>query len=116
MPTDRFQTFPGLRGLTGMPVRMLLFAAVLCFATAAAAAERAPRGMAFDVYIRLEHGMTEGELVLRAGKPDRQASEGRGKAVKSYYYLPTRAYPYLTTVSLRSGRIVNIERVRKSPK
>lgn len=98
-----------------MSVRMLLLAAVLCCATAAAA-ERAPRGMAFDVYIRLEHGMTEGELVLRAGKPDRQAPDGRGKGLKSYYYLPTLAYPYLTTVTLRSGRIVNIERVRKSHK
>ncbi len=94
---------------------MLLLATVLWGSAVASAAERAPRGMAFDVYIRLEHDMTEGELVRRAGKPDRHTLDNRGRGLKSYYYLPTRAYPYLTTVSLRSGRIINIERVRKSP-
>ncbi len=97
-----------------MLMRMLIVAAGL-WCAAAAAAEPAPRGMAFDVYIRLEHGMTEGELVLRAGRPDHHAVDNLREGLKSYYYFPTTANPFLTTVSLRSGRIVNIERERKSP-
>ncbi|MBX3651443.1 MAG: hypothetical protein KF771_08710 [Burkholderiales bacterium] len=97
-----------------MLIRMLIVAAGL-WCAAAAAAEPPPRGMAFDVYIRLEHGMTEGELVLRAGKPDHHAMDNMREGLKSYYYFPTVANPFLTTVSLRSGRIVNIERARKSP-
>ncbi len=69
--------------------------------------------MAFEVYIRLEHGMTEGELVLRAGKPDHHAIDNIREGLKSYYYFPTLANPFLTTVRLRSGRIENIDRVRK---
>ncbi|MCW5575190.1 MAG: hypothetical protein KIT13_03755 [Burkholderiales bacterium] len=97
-----------------MLIRTMLFAAGL-WCAAAVAAESAPQGMAFDVYIRLEHGMTEGELVLRAGKPDHHAVDNLREGLKSYYYFPTTANPFLTTVSLRAGRIVNIERVRKSP-
>lgn len=97
-----------------MLIRILIVAAGLWVA-AAGAAEPLPRGMAFDVYIRLEHGMTEGELVLRAGKPDHHAVDNLREGLKSYYYFPTTANPFLTTVSLRSGRIVNIVRERKSP-
>jgi hypothetical protein len=91
---------------------LALIAALWC-GLAGAAEEAAPRGMAFEVYIRLEHGMTEGELVLRAGKPDHQALDNIREGLKSYYYFPTSANPFLTTVTLRSGRIENIERVRK---
>jgi len=91
----------------------ILFAALWC-GFAGAAEDAAPRGMAFEVYIRLEHGMTEGELVLRAGKPDHQALDNIREGLKSYYYFPTVGNPFLTTVTLRSGRIENIDRVRKS--
>jgi hypothetical protein len=94
-------------------IRSLIFAAALSAGFAGAAEEAAPRGMAFEVYIRLEHGMTEGELVLRAGKPDHQALDNLREGLKSYYYFPTLANPFLTTVTLRSGRIENIDRVRK---
>ena len=70
--------------------------------------------MSFEVYIRLEHGMTEGDLVLRAGKPDHQSNDNVREGLKSCYYYPTTAKPHLTTITLRSGRIVNIERVRRS--
>mgnify|MGYP006919744237 CR=1 FL=1 len=79
-----------------------------------AGAAEAPRGMAFEVYIRLEYGMTEGELVLRAGKPDHQSLDNIREGLKSFYYFPTAVNPFITTVSLRSGRIINIERVRKN--
>ena len=97
-----------------MPKRVLSLMLVL-WCGVAGAADESPRGMAFDVYIRLEFGMTEGELVLRAGKPDQKAIDNHYEGLKSYYYFPTPANPFLTTVSLRSGRIINIERVRKSP-
>lgn len=83
--------------------------------TAAFAAGDPARGMAFEVYIRLEHGMTEGDLILRAGKPDHNSNDNAREGLKSFYYFPTHAYPFLTTITLRSGRIVNIERVRRAP-
>lgn len=92
---------------------LILMAALLC-ALPATAAEPAPRGMPFEIYIRLEHGMTEGELVLRAGKPDHQSWDNVREGLKSYYYFPTLANPFITTISLRSGRIVDIERTRKT--
>ncbi len=100
-----------------MNLRYLIPVAALCaaprFAQAAATPEPAPRGMPFEVFIRLEHGMTEGELVLRAGKPDHQSFDNLREGLKTFYYYPTPANPFLTTVALRSGRIANIERLRK---
>lgn len=96
-----------------MLTRILILLALLCPAVATAA-DAQPRGMPFEVYIRLEHGMTEGELVLRAGKPDHQSLDNFREGQKSFYYFPTLANPHLTTVTLRSGRITNIERERKS--
>ena len=41
----------------------------------AAASPAVPvRGMDFDIYIRLQRGMTEGELLLRAGRPDHESA------------------------------------------
>ena len=74
----------------------------------------AARGMDFDVFIRLQTGMTEGELLLRAGRPDHEGVENfRNDIVKSYYYYPTVANPYITLVTLRGGRIANLERIKK---
>ncbi len=73
------------------------------------------RGMDFDTFIRLQNGMTEGELMLRAGPPDYATVENfRHDIVKSFYYHPTVANPFITVVTLRGGRIVNIERTRKT--
>jgi len=91
-----------------------LFLLLLLLPVWASAGDAGPRGMPFEVYIRLEHGMTEGELVLRAGRPDHQSLDNFREGQKSFYYFPTLANPHLTTVTLRSGRIINIERVRKS--
>ncbi len=72
------------------------------------------RGMAFDTFIRLERGMTEGELLMRAGRPDHETVESYWDyAVQSFYYFPTVADPYTTVVRLRGGRISEIERVKK---
>jgi hypothetical protein len=72
------------------------------------------RGMEFDTYIRLQQGMTEGELLLRAGGPDHQTLDSiYGDIMKTFYYLPTTANPYTTVVTLRGGRIYSLERIRK---
>jgi hypothetical protein len=74
----------------------------------------APRGMEFDTFIRLQRGMTEGELLVRAGRPDQVSVENlQSLAVKSYYYYPTSGDPYITVVTVRGGLIDNIERTKK---
>jgi hypothetical protein len=51
---------------------------------------------------------------LRAGRPDFESVENfRHDVVKSYYYYPTAADPFITVVSVRGGRIAHIERNRK---
>lgn len=95
-----------------MTIRLLL--CLLLMVPVVEAAEEPPRGMAFEVYIRLEHGMTEGDLLLRAGKPDHRSNDNAREGLKTFYYYPTSANPHLTTITLRSGRIVNIERMRRS--
>lgn len=73
------------------------------------------RGMDFETYIRLQRGMPEGELLLRAGRPDHEAVENfRHDVVKSYTYFPTVASPYITVVTVRGGRIAAVERIRKT--
>jgi len=72
------------------------------------------RGMEFEVYIRLQPGMTEGELLQRAGRPDHESVENlRRSIVKTYYYFPTTSNPYTTVVTLRGGRIQQVDRVKK---
>ena len=79
-----------------------------------APAPSAARGMEFDTYIRLQRGMTEAELLQRAGVPDRESVENfRHDIVKSLYYMPTAGNPYITVVTLRGGRIANLERIKQ---
>ena len=70
--------------------------------------------MGFDIYIRLQRGMSEGELLSRAGAPDHVAVEGFSPHVsKSFYYYPTTSDPFITVVTVQGGRISNIERTKK---
>jgi hypothetical protein len=72
------------------------------------------RGMTFQTFIQLHNGMTEAELMLRAGRPDHESVENLfHDIVKSYYYYPTVSDPFITVVTVRGGRIVNLERNRK---
>jgi hypothetical protein len=77
----------------------------------AAAAPPRPRGLDFRSYISLSRGMSEGELIVIAGAPDLLFSDVF--AVKHYTYLPTHVDPFTTTVLVISGRISQIDRVRK---
>jgi hypothetical protein len=72
-----------------------------------------PRGMEFVTYIRLQRGMSEGELLHRAGRPDHVSLDNTGDIVKSFYYYPTTGDPFTTMVTVRSGRIDQIERMKK---
>lgn len=81
-----------------------------------AATRSSTRGMPFDVYSRLENGMSEGELLQRAGPPDYESSEFglRGNGYyKTWYYNPTGSDPYATRIQLVAGRILEIERVKQ---
>lgn len=81
---------------------------------ASAPAPPSPRGMEFDVYTRLQRGMTEGELLQRAGRPDHESLDSVHRdIVRTYSYFPTPANPYTTVVTLRGGRIHEIDRVKK---
>ena len=88
------------------------------------------RGLDFRTYLSLQRGMTEGQVLSIAGKPDVLANQGvvisgqsstqeiRGPertvlAVITYTYLPTAADPYTTTITLVGGRVTEIQRDRK---
>ncbi len=84
-------------------------------AEAVTVAQSSARGMDYNVYLRLKTGMDEGELLNRAGPPDRESVENfREDIVKSFYYMPTPANPFVTTVKLRGGKIISIDRTRST--
>ena len=69
-----------------------------------------PRGLSFSSYVSLQRGMTEAELIGYAGTPDLMF---RDRHIVTYSYLPTTTDPFTTVVTVISGRISNIERIRK---
>lgn len=106
------------------------------------APQTATRGMDFGVYIMLRAGMSEGELLQRAGPPDFQTNDGsvgvgvvghhrrindpagnrvRGPRVhtfsnlelKRYYYYPTVSNPFTTVLTLTGGTISDLQRTRQ---
>jgi hypothetical protein len=84
-------------------------------AGAVAPADTPVRGMDFSTFIYLQRGMSEGEVLLRAGKPDFESVEHfRNTVVKSLYYYPTIANPFITVVTVRGGRVADIDRTRKT--
>ena len=83
------------------------------FVPAPAPALPSVRGMEFETYIRLQRGMTEGELLVRAGRPDHETVDSFVDYDRTLYYFPTVANPYTTVVKMRSGTIVAIDRVKR---
>jgi hypothetical protein len=77
-----------------------------------AAQQPTARGMTFDVYARIDRGMTEGEVILRAGPPDYEATDAY-RMGKSWFYYPTASDPFTTTITMRGGRVFELDRVRK---
>jgi hypothetical protein len=76
-----------------------------------AAMPRPPKGLDFRKYVAIHRGMNEGEFITIAGEPDLLLWDSG--PVKTYTYFPTPGDPFTTTVVLRSGRVSEIERVRK---
>jgi hypothetical protein len=74
---------------------------------------QAVRGMEFDTFIRLQTDMSEGELLVRAGRPDHESLDNLADYDRTFYYFPTVANPYTTVVKLRSGRVVSLDRIKK---
>jgi len=77
-----------------------------------AALQPSARGMTFDVFARIDRGMTEGEVMLRAGPPDYEATDAY-RVAKTWFYYPTSSDPFTTSVTIRSGRVFELDRVRK---
>ena len=80
----------------------------------------AARGLDFTSFIRLERGMTEGQVIGIAGRPDllndhgfverATGSERRALAIRTYTYLPTDADPFTSTITLVGGQVTDIRR------
>ena len=91
------------------------------------------RGLDFLAYLSIQRGMTEGDVLAAAGKPDLVADQGFAPEtmmvvydasnpphverltliVRTYTYLATPEEPYTTTVTFIGGRVNEIERNRK---
>ena len=86
-------------------------------AARAAAAPKSPRGLDFRDYVRIQRGMSEGELLTIAGEPDFVSDQGfAGPNVQrlvAWTYLPTPGDPFTTTITLIGGRVSDIDRQRK---
>jgi hypothetical protein len=77
--------------------------------------DRPVRGMDFSTFVYLQRGMSEGEVLLRAGPPDFESVENfRNTVVKSMYYYPTAGNPFITIITVRGGRVADIDRSRKT--
>lgn len=70
-------------------------------------------------YFRLQKGMSEGEVLIRAGPPDKEIyfdSEAQRtvESLKQLLYIPgpDESDPHLTVITLQKGRVVNIERTK----
>ncbi len=86
-------------------------------AARAAAGPRQPRGLDFRDYVRIQRGMTEGELLGIAGPPDLASDQGfagpDAQRKIAWTYLPTPGDPFTTTITLIGGRVSDVDRVRK---
>ena len=75
--------------------------------------------MDFGTYIRIQVGMSEAEIIVRAGSPDREiffnAEIVRGDlSDKQMLYIPETGQPdpHLTIITIESGRAGVIERIK----
>jgi hypothetical protein len=59
-------------------------------------------------------GMSEGEVLMKIGKPDSESSVTGGGAtveVKKWIYLPTPAdQQTITTITIGNGKVINVDR------
>lgn len=69
----------------------------------------------FETYIKLEPGMLESELLVRAGPPDLVTMPGGFSEVRRLHYIPGPGEhdPFLTVITIRAGRIADVQRVKQ---
>ncbi len=62
----------------------------------------------------LREGMSEGEVIMKVGKPDSESVDSGGGAkvtIKRWMYFPASGDPQtITTVTIRDGRVTEISR------
>lgn len=62
----------------------------------------------------VREGMSEGEVLMKLGKPDSQSEDSGGGArttVKRWIYLPAPGDPQMmTTIVIRNGQVVEVNR------
>jgi len=62
----------------------------------------------------IREGMTEGEVLMKIGRPDSESTDSGGGAKisqKRWIYLPAQADPQtMTTIVIRDGRVVEVSR------
>jgi hypothetical protein len=72
------------------------------------------RGLPFEVYRRLDRGMSEGEVLAIAGQPERETVDSDdtygGVRTKSYYYVSNGRNANVTRIRFRNGTVTHIER------
>lgn len=75
--------------------------------------------MDFETYSRLAMGMSEGEVLVRAGLPDKEALIGSGReaaneSIKQLLYIPGPGEhdPHLTIVTIMKGKVIGLERTK----
>jgi hypothetical protein len=76
----------------------------------AALAPPQPRGLEFRKYISIQTGMTEGEVLSIAGRPDLRY---RDRSFRTWTYLPVTGEPWTTTITFLNGRVHELDRQRK---
>jgi DNA-directed RNA polymerase subunit H (RpoH/RPB5) len=72
-----------------------------------------------STYLRLREGMSEGEILTRAGIPDKEIyfdSEAQRtlESIKQLLYIPgpLESDPHLTVITIQKGKVIKIERTK----
>lgn len=72
-----------------------------------------------ETFNRLQVGMSEGEVLTIAGAPDKEIfmgseSRGTGGTIKQLLYIPgpKENDPHLTVITVKKGRVINMERTK----
>jgi hypothetical protein len=91
----------------GQSEKLALFLVTALIATSLFAANASERKFIHD-------GMTEGEVLVKIGKPDRESDVSGGGAViaeRKWTYLPAPGdQQTVTTITIREGKVTHVER------
>jgi hypothetical protein len=98
------------------PVKDILAAMVIsCLLSVPASASM----IDFDIYRMLDIGMSEGEIIYRAGTPDKEIyfndpARRSPESIKQYFYIPLPGDqdPQLTLITFKNGIVTSMKRVQ----